>query len=211
MSIVTKVKSVRRLFEQLEQALSSFRQNTGMQCLTHCGHCCTKADIEATVLEFLPLAFDLFLQRKTETIKTILTEKSNAVCYAFRPSPLSTDLYTLGRCSAYEHRGLICRLFGFAAVHDKHGQPALSTCQWIKKGQPEAVERGSALAKIGQAPSYRQFYQRLIQIDFRLGNEHLPINEAILRAIEEVEHYYQYRPFPYRYRKPRDADEKLSA
>jgi hypothetical protein len=36
----------------------------------------------------------------------------------------------------------------------------------------------------------------LTQIDFRLGTTMLPINEALKVAIEEVLHYYAYRPFP---------------
>jgi hypothetical protein len=37
---------------------------------------------------------------------------------------------------------------------------------------------------------------QLSQIDFRMGVLLLPINEALKIAIEEVLHYYAYRPFP---------------
>jgi hypothetical protein len=37
---------------------------------------------------------------------------------------------------------------------------------------------------------------QLSQIDNRLAITLLPINEALKIAIEEVLHYYAYRPFP---------------
>jgi len=36
----------------------------------------------------------------------------------------------------------------------------------------------------------------LSQIDFKLGNVVVPINQALKLAIEEVLHYYAYRPMP---------------
>jgi hypothetical protein len=41
----------------------------------------------------------------------------------------------------------------------------------------------------------------LSQIDFRLGNTIVPINQALKMAIEEVLRYYAYRPFPRSYKK----------
>ena len=37
---------------------------------------------------------------------------------------------------------------------------------------------------------------QLSQIDFKLGNEFLPVNKAMKAALEEVLHYYAYRDFP---------------
>jgi hypothetical protein len=36
---------------------------------------------------------------------------------------------------------------------------------------------------------------QLSQIDSRLGTTMMPINKALSTAIEEVLHYYAYRPF----------------
>jgi hypothetical protein len=114
---------------------------------------------------------------------------------------LVKEAYRTGHCGDYQHRGLICRLFGYATVRDKTGQRVLSTCKWIKASQPEALEQTKGLIEAQQVPHYLHYYQRLAQIDFRLGQEYLPISQAMLRALEEVEHYYQYRPFPYRHRR----------
>jgi len=73
----------------------------------------------------------------------------------------------------------------------------LATCKIIKEGQ--ADNYGKVAQMISQkmyVPVFSDYYMRLAQIDFKMGNAFLPINEALKRAIEEVLHYYAYRPFP---------------
>ena len=60
MSIVRKVKAVERIFNELEEEINNFKSLTNLHCLSGCGKCCTKPDIEASPLEFLPLAFEWF-------------------------------------------------------------------------------------------------------------------------------------------------------
>ncbi|MFM9824878.1 hypothetical protein [Flavobacterium sp.] len=45
-------------------------------------------------------------------------------------------------------------------------------------------------------PIFTDYYMNLSQIDFKLGNLILPINKALIFAIEEVLQYYAYRPMP---------------
>ncbi|MFY0686234.1 MAG: YkgJ family cysteine cluster protein [Cyclobacteriaceae bacterium] len=201
MSIVIKVKQVQRLFDRLEIETENVKHATGMHCLTGCGNCCMKPDIEASVLEFLPFAFDLFLKRQTELFK-IRLEDSGSICLLFNPLSVASNTdYQQGKCGEYANRGLICRLFGYATIRDKNGQNVLSTCKWIKTTQLEEVAIAQSLIVKKQVPGFLNYYQRLVQIDFKLSQELLPINEAIGRAIAEVEHYYLYRPFPYGQRK----------
>ena len=201
MSIVRKVRQVQRLYGQLEQEIGNFQKASGIHCLSGCGHCCTKPNIEAAVLEFLPLAFDLYLQRRSEQVRLELTDSKHPICHLYQPLTLGTAAYQMGQCGDYVNRGLICRLFGYATTRDKNGQRVLSTCKWIKSTQPDEVASAQALIARGEVPHYLNYYQKLVQIDFKLGQQYLPVNEAILQAIEEVEHYYQYRPFPYRHRR----------
>lgn len=197
MSIAIKVRQVRRLYAQLEQEIGQFQKQSGIHCLPDCGHCCTKPDIDAAVLEFLPYAFDLFLARRSLQVRELLAN-SGSICHIFNPLSLSNHAYVSGRCTEYANRGLICRLFGYSTIRDKNGNRALSTCKWIKADQAVQITNAQPLIEAKAAPHYTNYYQKLVQIDFRLGQEYLPINKAILRAIDEVEHYYQFRPFPYR-------------
>ena len=198
MSIIRKVRSVERLFDHLGVEINSLQSKTGIHCQTGCGRCCNKPDIEATPLEFLPLAFHLFLERRAHSTLELLTN-SESICTLY--SPLSAENITFGSCSDYTHRGLICRLFGFGANHDKYGQLRLITCRIIKENQTDGYEKTMELLKRHEyVPVFSDYYKRLLQIDFRWGSQFLPINKAISEAIRIVIHHYAYRPFPRRKR-----------
>lgn len=195
MSIIRKVKSVERLFAKLDQEIHVFQGQTGLHCYAGCGKCCTKPDIEASPLEFLPLAFHWFLTGKAEEMLAKIDAQNDGICIAY--SPLSILEKAKGSCSEYPHRGLICRLFGYGASKDKLGQLRLVTCRLIKEGQAEDYQKAVASIAGGQfVPIFTDYYQNLLQVDFKMGNTILPINEAIREAIEAVLQYYAYRPFP---------------
>ncbi|MBT30057.1 MAG: hypothetical protein CMO01_10395 [Thalassobius sp.] len=202
MSIVLKVKQVQKVFEKLEYEVTQLQKNTGIYCLTSCGQCCTKPNIEASVLEFLPLAFDLFLRKETTQFKEQVLQTDLAICHLFNPLSLKpNNNYIIGKCTHYQYRALVCRLFSYASIRNKVGQKKLSTCKLIKGTFPDEVAKLDQPEEIELIPNYSNYFQQLVQIDFRLSQEFHPINKAILRAIDEVESYYSYRNFPYRYKK----------
>jgi len=195
MSIVRKVRAVERLFGRLDEEISQFRGVTGVHCISGCGKCCTKPDIEASPLEFLPLAFHLFLTGKAETTLEQIAHEQSSICLIY--SPLSLIDNTKGSCGNYTYRGLICRLFGYGSSRDKFGELKMVTCKLIKEQQVESYEKAVAmLTRHEYVPVFSDYYKKLMQIDFQLGNQILPINEAIKVAIETVLHHYAYRPFP---------------
>lgn len=197
MSIIRKVRRVERLFLQLERETQTFKSSSGLHCLAGCGQCCTKADIEASVLEFLPLALHWFLQGISFEKREQYRDSTPPTCHLFMPG--EHNRYQSGKCGAYEYRGMICRLFGYSVTRDKSGQPVLATCKLIKENQPEEIKRiQESLTEGLKVPTYLNYYQSLTQVDFKLGQEFLPINKAIVRALDEVHGYYAYRPFPRR-------------
>ena len=195
MAIEDKVRLVETLFDRLENEITVFQSETQLHCRTGCGKCCSTPDIEASPLEFLPWALHLFLNGKSEEMLVELHHKSDSNCHLYRP----TDLLDrkMGSCSNYRYRGLICRLFGYAASRDKYGKLRLATCKIIKEGQQENYNTAEeAISKGLYVPVFTDYYMQLSQIDNRLATTLLPINEALKTAIEEVLHYYAYRPFP---------------
>ena len=195
MSIEHKVQLVEELFERLENEIKTFKSETNLQCNNGCGQCCSKPNIDASPLEFLPWAFYLFLNGKAEVTLEELNSKTNSFCHLYQS--LSTIDRINGRCSNYKYRGLICRLFGFAASRDKYGKLRLATCKIIKENQQENYNNTEeAINKGLYTPIFSDYYMRLTPIDHRLATTLLPINEALKMAIEEVLHYYAYRPFP---------------
>lgn len=195
MSIESKVRRIEHLFDRLDCEISQFQSQTNLHCIADCGRCCTKPDIEASPLEFLPWAFYLFLNGLGQKTLMELKEYSSSTCYLYQPLSLLDS--HIGSCGNYKYRGLICRLFGYAASRDKYGKLRLATCKIIKEGQSEGFKSAEeAIDKGLSVPIFSDYYMNLNQIDFRLGNAILPINEALKLAIEEVLHYYNYRPFP---------------
>jgi Fe-S-cluster containining protein len=129
-----------------------------------------------------------------------IKKRPNAICHLYRSLSLIDS--TKGSCSDYPHRGLICRLFGYAAGKDKLGLLRLATCKIIKENQSEDYEQTALAINNGLSiPIFSEFYQKLAHIDFRLGNRIVPINMALQLALEEVLHYYSYRPLPLKFKK----------
>lgn len=195
MAIEHKVRLVEELFSRLEIEITTFKSETKLDCLTGCGKCCSKPDIDASPLEFLPWAFYIFLNGKAEETLAELNDSTITSCHIYRPLALLEEYN--GSCSNYRYRGLICRLFGYAASRDKYGELRLATCKIIKEDQLKnfnATEE--AISKGLYVPIFTDYYMQLAQIDYKMGTTLLPINEALKMAIEEVLQYYAYRPFP---------------
>lgn len=175
-------------FSLLSQEMSSFQGWSGLGCIAGCGKCCTKADIEATVLEFLPFAHHIFLQGQAEEWLDKLKAHPGSICLLFRPTATGMG------CSQYPYRGLICRLFGFSARLNKYSVKEFITCQTIKS---ELADNYTAtvqnIAGGAVVPMIGHHYMRLHGIDADLARDFYPVNEAIKRAIETVLHYYAYR------------------
>lgn len=193
MTLEQKVRRVEELFGQLEKETAQFQQKSGLGCVSGCGKCCNYPQIEASPLEFLPWAFHLFLQGEAETTLDTLSGNQNPTCFLFAP----LSMVDQGHCGTYQYRGLICRLFGFAATRDKYGSLRLATCKIIREGQAEQYRTVSeAIAKGLYVPVFTDYYMQLNQIDYQLGTKMLPVNKALKVALEEVLHYYTYRPIP---------------
>lgn len=195
MSIESKVRQIEHLFERLDGEISKFQTQTNLHCIAGCGKCCTKLDIEASPLEFLPWAFHLFLNGEAKKTLVELSNTTKTICHIYQPLAL-LDSHN-GRCGNYKYRGLICRLFGYAGSRDKYGQLRLATCTIIKENQSNSYKSADeAISKGLYVPIFTDYYMNLNQIDFYLGNTILPINQALKVAIEEVLNYYIYRPLP---------------
>jgi uncharacterized protein len=192
MGVIRKARAVEGIFQALDKEIDKFKASTGLKCLEGCGACCKKPDIEASILEFLPLAVHLYKEGKSEEILDLI-EKDNApdICVLFSPVIAGSSA---GFCSQYKHRGLICRLFGYSASKDKNGALLLATCKRIKEAMPEIFLKASNDIRNGvSVPIITNYYSRLQAIDLNLSGKMMPINQAMRLAIESVELYFYYR------------------
>lgn len=184
-----KVAAVKKVYERLDNEIADFQKESGLFCINGCGECCKKPDIEATPLEFLPLALQLFDEDRAEKALEEISEKTDSLCYVFRPHVTSFG----GLCNEYPNRGLICRLFGYAARRNKEGGKELVTCKLIKEQQEENYQKAViALKEDQKIPVFSEYYSRMAGVDHNLM-EFYPINEAMKKALETVLHYYAYR------------------
>lgn len=175
--------------------MSAFQGWSKLTCKIGCGKCCKKADIEATVLEFLPFAYHVYMLRQSEEWLARLKEHEQSVCLFFSPEAAAD----LGSCSQYKHRGLICRLFGFSARTNKYATREFVSCQTIKTEQSESYLSTAEKVRSGEpVPVMNQYYMRLLAIDPDLARHFYPINKAIRLAIEVVMHHYAYQEDPER-------------
>jgi uncharacterized protein len=187
--LLEKINAVEQVFDKLDAEISAFQKASSLHCKFGCGKCYFKPDIEATLLEFLPFAHHLYKEGKANEWLIKLQSSDSSICAILNPTQGGAGL-----CSQYEHRGLICRLFGYSARTNKYGEKELVTCQIIKTEQGEAYKSiESGITKGEEVPVMSQFYMQLHGIDADLTRNFYPINTAIKHAIETVLHYYAYR------------------
>jgi Fe-S-cluster containining protein len=191
-SLPEKIAAVSKVFQELDEAISQFQGVSGMDCFFGCGLCCTKPDIEASIIEFLPLAQQHYDEGNAEQMYDLLSaDRADPICINFKSHANQEDR---GLCTQYTNRGLICRLFGYSARIDKYGKNELVTCARIKNESPEAYQKGATHVKEGgEVPVMSNYYRQLQSIDFDLANQRVPINEAMLEALKTVMAYYAYR------------------
>ncbi|MBN2384639.1 YkgJ family cysteine cluster protein [bacterium] len=183
--IQKKIAAVRRLFWKIDHACALFKLQSGLNCPVGCGECCSKSDIEATILEFLPLADDLSRRHPgmAEALLKQLEQRDGTGPCIFYQAEVGSG--SAGSCLEYSQRGMICRLFGFSARSNKYGQKEILTCRRIKTLHPDCY--ATVAENMGSRFSipYMPYYQEELQnIDFVLGGGLYPINQAIQSALE---------------------------
>lgn len=180
MQIEKNVRAVERLFKEMDQASSQFLSQVEVRCPTGCNKCCHGKNVAATPLEFIPYAYYLFKTGELENKYWELKSREGSGC-----ALVEGDEHSLtGKCSVYEHRGVICRLFGNCASINKNGQKQYSACA-ILKAQINDKEKFQIRLQ-ESAPVYSNYYMKLRAIDNTNGSMLFPINIAILKSLELV-------------------------
>lgn len=189
---MTEVSPIMALLKDLSRQTDEFAQATGLRCKEGCGKCCENPDVETTVVEVMPLALHLWETGGAQEIWDGIESRKDPddskryrqACVFYTPDPVVAGN---GRCSIYEFRPGICRLFGFATKRGKAGQKQLVTCRMMKENF--SVDCGKAQEHIdaGQpVASLSDHGFKVRSLDPHWGKELLPINEAVKIAVERV-------------------------
>lgn len=183
------IEEVEKVFEELDNHLLQTSSQSGLKCPDYCGMCCRKLDIEASPTEFMPLAAWLYKTGKVNDFLAKLDNPDHKWCACFDPDASAKGEWG---CKYYEHRGLICRLFGFGYRLNRESLPVLVTCRIMKTTQSEAVTIAAELAAANpdEMPVFSNYFMKLLAIDPDLAVPQMPINEAIRTAIEKLYFYF---------------------
>ena len=184
------IQQVTDVYQELDQHLSTLANQHGLSCPSFCGRCCHKPDIEASPIEYLPLAAYLYETGQVDQFLARLEQTDNGICVNFNPHAFVLKEWG---CRSYQHRGLICRLFGYGYRVNREGIPGLVTCRIMKENIPASIEKANqyAISSPEEVPLFRNYYMKLYAIDPELATTQLPINKAIRYAIEKLFYYYQ--------------------
>ncbi len=191
MNLREKSLEVRQIFTEVDAEIKSFMDTVQLGCVAGCGKCCANPEVSASVIEFLPLAFDLYEKGKAEAALVILEAATqDDFCILYKSLSLTGDK---GFCSDYHNRGMICRLFGSSARRNKVGQKELITCKIIKEQKTESFTAATQALNNGLAiPSSSDAYSQLYNVDFQMTENQMPVNKAIRSALEAVLSYTYY-------------------
>lgn len=173
------------LYDRIDTETAAFQAATGLHCPPGCGKCCENPEVEATVLEMMPLALELWRTGEAAAyLERLSTLNGSESCLFYRPDPFVPGN---GRCTVYSWRPTLCRLFAFATVKNKQGNPELAVCIRQKQTIPEEVEGAKeAIAQGMSAPNFGEVATEVANLDPSLGSDRFPINQALERALQRV-------------------------
>jgi uncharacterized protein len=184
---MSSYKDVLSIYKNLDEAISTFQSATGLHCLSGCSTCCIDGDVEATVLEVLPLAKEIYSRKEEDAILSAILERQKAgdfLCVLLRNASTEGDS---GSCGYYEFRPLVCRLFGFASRRSKYENIELMTCRIIKERFPDDVKKArDALSQGFKLPVFQDAFMKISSMKPGTGTRRLPINDALKEAIESL-------------------------
>ncbi len=170
-------------YQLLSEEFGSYQAQAGLHCLSGCGACCNNPQVEASVLEMLPLALHLFDTGQAEHYLKQMQDSGGFACHLFERHSLDG---LKGACSVYEWRPGICRMFGVAGYRSKTDVPTLSVCSTIKNQMPAKYADALIAVTTSSPPMLTHGRQRIAKIDYALGEKLMPINQALVAALEKV-------------------------
>ncbi len=182
-----RLKELRHLAGQINQEYElmayefrHYQAKSGLHCLAGCGKCCTNPQIEASPLEMLPLALDLFSRSLgQETLEKLANASASCAFYC-----ATDDKGNQGFCGVYGQRPSLCRMFGAAGYAAKNGGIALSVCREIKNERAHLLSTAEMASE--RPPLMASWSARIRALDPRLGSQYFPINQALQIMLEKI-------------------------
>jgi len=179
-------------YKKFDQIIKDFCKTTGLSCVPNCSYCCRHWWVEASVLEVLPLAREIYARGQEQVVMELIEHKDSLgdeVCVLLSPEATKA---TEGYCRYYQWRPLMCRLFGFALRRNRRGELEFCSCRIVREAQPSSIRRAEMAIRGGlKLPVYQDAFMQVASLDPSRGYRRVHINRAIKEALEYL---YWIRP-----------------
>ena len=177
MNIETLEKDIRSIYQEMHQVFKGAQVNSGFSCPTGCGKCCQNPEVEASVLEMIPMAMKLW--REGQALEWLDFLPEAGICHI-----LESHGPGRGRCSSYEERPIVCRAFGVSGYFDKSHAIGVSLCCELKELHSPTEKELNQLAP--SLPVIADWAQQVFSLSPELSRERYPLNVALKMALEKV-------------------------
>lgn len=168
------------LYRDADALTDQVSHGAGLSCPTGCGACCVRTPPHVSVADMAPIARAAIARSvdDAEALHARATAVGPGPCVLFAPGQLP------GGCTVYALRPVICRLFAFAAVRDKHGGLEIAVCREHTAADPAAPARARAYLDAGNpAPVFADLQLEAHDPDDGPADL-VPINDALAAALE---------------------------
>lgn len=186
MNIREFVFNLQKIYDEMGQTFSSYQGSVGLSCPSGCGQCCLNPEVEASMLEMLPMALKIYDEGKLEEWLDLLETTSVSHCLIF-----NYQGGRKGQCTSYYERPSLCRMFGVSGYLDKKGEISVSICKLLKQDFPETSQKIKD-DRSPDIPKLRDWSLHLSTIHPELIQARIPINDALRKALEKIALYAKY-------------------
>jgi Fe-S-cluster containining protein len=175
--------NLQKVYAEMGETFSAYQASTGLACPPGCGKCCLNPDVEASVLEMIPLALKIYDEGKVDEWLLKLETTSQTYCLFLTQLPGSDKSF----CGSYNERPSVCRMFGIAGTFDKYHSVTHSICKHLKEIYPIIPQANK------ETPLMPLWSSRLAALDPELIQNKLPVNQALHAALEKIAFTAQYQ------------------
>ncbi len=193
-TLMRRLSALDSIYLRVDRSQTEFRfiaelNDNPVSCPERCGSCCLHFVPDATPIEAEKLAY------------FILTEKPHMVDHFFSRREESSAIGAAcpfwdgdkpgANCMVYQGRPLICRLFGFCSVIDKHGEASFALCRQmptLKSCEARSFTGKKILDDTFGAipPPMVDFSRAIVALDPCDSGQRLKITDALPPALAKV-------------------------
>lgn len=187
MNIKEFSQNLSKLYVEMSHSFSALQASTGWHCMSGCGRCCQKPEVDASPFEMIPMALQIYQEGTLDEWLERLENLPDNRCPMFVPGTQEGQ----GKCGRYEGRPSVCRMFGVAGYTDKKQEVTLSICKYLR--DEYKIENVPTGLNSETTPITAHWSYKMAALDQRLIQDLMPIPQALKVALEKIAFYAEYQ------------------